>query len=112
MGNIMIKVVAYDKHEAIYSWKGLHIIGSKYDADSYMFRFPEIDADKAIKEKIDISYVFRDYEIPRFQEGMKSFFEKTVKEDLENKLKESLNDPLNQEVLMMLVLDNVVVIDK
>lgn len=108
----MIKVVAYDKHEAVYNWKGLHIVGSRYDADSYMFRFPEIDVDKAIKEKTDISYVFRDYEIPRFQEEMKSFFEKTAKEDLENKLKESLKDSLNQKVLMMLVLANIVVIDK
>jgi hypothetical protein len=109
---IKLELVNYDKFEVVYKWKGLHVAGNRYDADSYMFRFPEIDANKAIERKIDISYVFKDYEIPRFQENLKPFFSKTAKEELEKELTKLMKMPMNQEILIMMVLDDVVFIDK
>jgi hypothetical protein len=79
---IKLELVNYDKFEVVYKWKGLHVAGSRYDADSYMFRFPDINSNKAIERKTDTSYILKDHEIPRFQENLKSFFSKLQKRNL------------------------------
>lgn len=109
---IKLELVDYDKFAVVYKWKGLYIVGNRYDADSYKFHFPDINSNKAIERKADTSYILKDYEIPRFQENLKSFFFKTAKEELEKELTQLMKMSMNQEILIMLILDNVVFIDK
>lgn len=108
----MIKVVSYDKFQIVYNWKGLNIVGNRHDVDSFKFKFPEIHISKALKLNIDISYVFDDYEIPRFGDDLKTFVNKIAKEDLESKLKAELEDPLKKKVLLMLVMSDIVMFNK
>lgn len=108
----MIKVLSFDKFEVVYTWKGLDIIGSRYDEDTFVFRFPGLDVNRAIAEKIDFTYVFKDYEIPRFGDRLETFVFGAAKEDLEEKLIEELKDSLNQKLLLELVLDGIATIDK
>lgn len=108
----MLKLIDWDKYEAVYSWKGLLVVGREYDSDTFRWSFPEIDGFRALNKRIDWSHILNKYEIPRYGEPLQKHLEGECKEELEKELEKELKDPLNQKVLLMMVLDDVVIFDK
>lgn len=107
---VELKLIAWDKYEAVYSWKGMHVIGREFSSDEFRWHFPEIDHRKAMLNNIDTSFVMHKYEIPIFNETYKDYFEKTAKKELEEELDKLLKEELNQQILIQMLFDNIIII--
>jgi len=104
---IKIKLEVYDKYEAIYSWSGLKIFGREYSSDSFMWAFPKMDVLKYTKNNIDVAHILYNFEIPRFGESYKKYFEKIAKEELEVEIKKEMMKSINQQLLIELLFNNI-----
>jgi hypothetical protein len=108
---IELKLIDWKKFEAVYSWKGLYVVGTAYGSNTFKWRFPEIKANKndVIYLKKSSSYIMFNYFISRYGGSMQKHLEGECKRELEEELEKELKDPLNQKVLLMMVLDDALV---
>jgi hypothetical protein len=107
---VELKLITWDKYEAVFSWMGLHIVGRQYDSDTFKWSFPELDLQKAMTKKIDTGYIISRHEIPRFGETLQKHLEGECKKELEKLLEKELQDDLNQQVLIEMLFDGIVII--
>ena len=105
-----LKLEAYDKYEAVYTWGPFNVVGRTYSSGEYSFYFPEIDTIKAMKS--DFEHILRKYNIPTFGEDIHTFFKKTAKDELEKVLNKAMGNSLNRKVLLMGVFDEVIISSK
>jgi hypothetical protein len=108
---VNLKLIAWDKYEAVYSWMGLHVIGREYDSDTFRWSFPEIDINKVISHRLDHIDFLNRLEIPRVGESLQKHLEGECKKELENTLTELFQDSINQQILIMMLFDNIVIIE-
>lgn len=108
---IELKLVAYDRYEAVYSWKGLSITGRNFEGD-YVFYFPEADQLKIMKGGYNYESIMRKYVIPTYGEDIHAFFKNTAKKELEKELTRLMQDDLNQNVLIMSLMEGLLIINK
>lgn len=108
---VELKLITYDKYEAVYSWKGLNLTGREFGGE-YIFYFPEADQLKVIKSNIDHESIMRKYNIPTYGESIHTFFKNTAKKELEEELTRLLQDNLNKKILIMSLMEGLLIIDK
>lgn len=105
---IKLKLEAYDKFEAVYSWGVLTVVGRNQGDGEYTFLFPEVDYLKAAKLGVDVEYVLRKYKIPTYGQSIHTFFKNDAKKELEEVLEKELSLSLNKRILIIQIFEDII----